>query len=149
MPPATPPVAWEFRQQTLICTEGLLRMLHAALDSYDDDLESTVIYLAVCCASVGGGLRNLKLSTNPPAPGPMDPRHFRLVSRRAIAASTGLPRETVRRKIAAFVERGDLIAEGRGVRIRHGLLEDPRNREFALAMIREFSRVGGQLQASP
>lgn len=142
-------VSWEMRRQTLACSEALLRILHVALDTYGDDMESFVIYLAVTCANVSGPLRDPQLAANPPPPGPMDPALLRPVSRRAIAASTGLSRETVRRKIAAFLARGVLVETGSGVRIQNHLLEDPRNFGFAEAMAREFGRAGAALSTPP
>ena len=66
-------------------------------------------------------------------------------SRRAIAASTGLPRETVRRKIAALIETGDLQEDGSHVRIRQGLLDDERHLDFARVLLQEFARTSVQL----
>jgi hypothetical protein len=146
--PATP-IPWDFRWRTVVCSEALLRIFNAALDLFGDDLESTLIYLCVCCACVSGALRDPALIIEPPPSGLMPPEYYRPVSRRAIAASTGLPRETVRRKIAALVARGDLIATQGGVRIRYGLLdEDPRSFRFAEVLIREFSRTGPRLAAA-
>lgn len=140
-----PPISWEFRRRTIACSLSLLRIMHEAISRYGADMDGVMIYLAVSCASVGGALSDLSLAANPPPAGPMPAKAFRGVSRRAIAASTGLPRETVRRKIAAFIERGELVAEGSRVRIPHLLLEDPRNLGFAKVMIQEFSRTAAQL----
>jgi hypothetical protein len=144
------PLSWDFRWQAVVCSEALLRILSVALEFFGDDLESTLIYLSVCCACVSGALRDPVLAAEPPPDGLMPPEHYRPVSRRAIAASTGLPRETVRRKIAALVARGDLIATRGGVRIQYGLLdEDPRSARFAEVLIREFSRTGARVGAAP
>jgi hypothetical protein len=142
-------VTWDFRRRTVVSSEALLRILHGAVTTFDGDLETFVIYLSVTCASVGAALRDAELLSNPPPPGRLGAQHFRAVSRRAIAASTGLPRETVRRKIAALIERGDLIAQGSYVRIPQGVLEKPQNREFAQMMAMEFSRAAAQLARIP
>lgn len=138
-------VAWSFRRQTIASCQGLLRIMHEATVVYGGDIEAFLIYLAISSASVDAALRDTELAANPPPPGPMSEHHFRAVSRRAVAASTGLPRETVRRKIAAFIEQGDLIAEGSGVRIPTGLLEEARHFAFAKVLIQEFARTGAQL----
>lgn len=140
-------VEWEFRRQTIICSEALLRILRAALAANGDDLETTVIYLAVACGSASGAIRNASLAAAPPGPGRIAPQHYGGVSRRQIALSTGLPRETVRRKIAALLARGDLVPEGARVRVRAGALEDARNAEFARTLLKEFGRAGAQAQA--
>ena len=138
-------VPWEFRRQTILCSESLLRILRVALSTHGDDLESTIIYLAVICGTASGVVRDPILSAAPPPPGRLDPEQYGSVSRRQIAASTGLPRETVRRKIAALLERGDLVAAGARVRVRPGLLEDPRNAAFAQTLLREVARTGAPL----
>lgn len=143
--PDPPQVAWEFRRKTIASSEALLRILHEASDTYGPDLDAFVIYLAVTCASVGGALGDRELAENPPPPGQMPERYYRAVSRRAIAASTGLPRETVRRKIAAFVKQGILTLDGAGVRIPAGVLEEPRNFAFAQTLVHEFTRTGANL----
>ena len=66
-------------------------------------------------------------------------------TRRAVAESVGLPRETVRRKIAQLVQRGLLVEERRGVRTRSGVLEERLNVEFAAALIREIQRGAADL----
>jgi hypothetical protein len=141
-----PAIPWEFRRQTMTCSEALLRILREGMYSYGDDLEAFMIYLAVACANVGGAIRDPGLIAEPP-PGRMARRYYRNVSRRAIAASTGLPRETVRRKIADFLESGALVADGAGVRIPEGVIEQGHNYRFAQVLVREFRRTGSALAA--
>jgi hypothetical protein len=137
-------VPWEFRRRSVLAIEALLRILHRALEIYDGDLDDLVIYLAVVSASVGAAARDTDLAASPPK-GRVPARYYRGVSRRAIAASTGLPRETVRRRIASFVERGMLIEQGAYVRAPEGLLERADHREFAEQLIQEFQRTASQL----
>ena len=139
-----PPVPWAFRRKTYIASEALLRILHKAVDTYGGDVEGFIVYMSITCASVGGALRSPDNAANPP--GPMPDQMYRPVSRRAIAASTGLPRETVRRKVALFVERGLLVSDRAGVRIRRGLLEQPEHGAFAKTMVREFLRAAEDIQ---
>ena len=128
---------------TLACM-SLLRVMHDAVEYYEGDLEAFVIYMAVACASIGGAMRDpgaaLGVHNGLPAE-----RHYRPISRRAIAASTGLPRETVRRKISQMVERGYLVEEPRGVRTRPGVLMERRNSEFTAALIKEIERSSAEL----
>jgi hypothetical protein len=140
------PIQWAFRRQTFAASEALLRILHAAVLNYGSDVESFIVYLAITCACVGGAIRNPDLAVRPPPVGPMPQDWYRPVSRRAIAASTGLPRETVRRKVQQFLEAGLLERDGMGVRIPRRLLEDTRNRDFARTMIREFGRAAEELE---
>jgi hypothetical protein len=142
--PDSSDVPWDFRRRSVVAIEALLRILHHALETYDGDLDDLVIYLAVVSASVGAAARDADLAASPPK-GRVPARYYRGVSRRAIAASTGLPRETVRRRIASFVERGLLIEHGAHVRAPEGLLERADHRAFARQLIQEFQRTASQL----
>jgi hypothetical protein len=136
---------WEFRRQAIVSIQALLRVVRAAMGAFGDDIQGIVILLAVASASVDASLRDAELTLNPPI-GAMPLRHYRAVSRRAIAASTGLPRETVRRKIAMLIDQGLLVADGSRVRIPPGLLDEPRINEFAQTLLQEFIRTGERLE---
>ena len=126
----------------LIVLEGLLRVMRAAGDTYGHDYEAILIYWSVVVASVGRFLRNddqIKLIENDGRPMPEDEHHP--VSARAIAEATGLPRETVRRKIAALVADGYLAQDSRGVRTRPGLLDQRGNDQMFAAAAREVKRM--------
>jgi len=141
-------VSWDYRRRTIVASESLLRILHTAVDVYDGDLEDFVIYLSITVASVGALVRNAELAAAPPK-GRVPVRYYRGVSRRAIAASTGLPRETVRRKIAAFIEQGRLIEHGAYVRVPQGLLEQDDHRAFAHTLVSEFVCGAAQIARIP
>lgn len=126
----------------LIVLEGLLRVMRAAGDTYGHDYEAILIYWSVVVASVGRYLRNddqLKLIENGGQPLPPEEHHP--ISARAIAEATGLPRETVRRKIAALVAEGYLAQDSRGVRTTPGLLEQRGNGPFVSQASREIKRM--------
>ena len=126
----------------LITGEGLLRILRAAGDLYGHDYEAIIIYWSVVLASVGRFLRNedqIKLIEGDAAPLPQEEHHP--VSARAIAEATGLPRETVRRKIAHLVADGYLAQDSRGVRTVPGLLDARGNAEFTALAAREIKRM--------
>jgi hypothetical protein len=137
-------VSWLFRRQTLASSESLLRILREAVADYGGDVEGVIIYLAISCASVGSALKNPALTAL--TEGDMPESWFRPTSRRAIAASTGLPRETVRRKVGQFLEAGLLVQAGAGVCIPRQLLNDPVHHRFAACMIAEFTRAAQQLK---
>lgn len=108
--------------------EYLLRTLRNLGPLFDFDYERMIITLSV---SMG----NVQHLMNPPEQlAPFEditaiiPAEIqRPVTRLAITRATGLPRETVRRKVAALVESGFLIKDERGgVRLRPGALTDPK-----------------------
>ena len=126
----------------LIVLEGLLRIARAAGDTYGHDYEAVIIYWSVVVASVGRYLRNddqIKLIEGGGQPLPEEEHHP--ISARAIAEATGLPRETVRRKIAALVADGHLAQDSRGVRTLPGLLDQRGNGLFVATASREIKRM--------
>lgn len=132
----------------LIVLEGLLRIARAAGDAYGHDYEAILIYWSVVVASVGRYLRNddqIKLIEGGGQPLPAEEHHP--ISARAIAEATGLPRETVRRKIAALVADGYLAQDSRGVRTLPGLLDQRGNGPFVVLASREIKRMAQAMEA--
>ena len=133
------------RARALVSVEVLLRLLRHVRDCFpDDDLETVVVYLTVVAASVGAHVRDPELLASL---GDKDlPAQFiRPTSGRAIAESTGLPRESVRRRIDALVAQGRLARDGRGVRSVEGTMHIGRNREFVQALIQELNAALAKL----
>ena len=131
----------------LIVFEGLLRVMRAAGDTYGHDYEAILIYWSVIVASVGRLLRNddqIKLIEGGGQPLPAEEHHP--ISARAIAEATGLPRETVRRKIAALVADGFLAQDSRGVRTIPGLLDQRDNGPFISTATREIKRMSQAME---
>ena len=131
----------------LIVFEGLLRVMRAAGDTYGHDYEAILIYWSVIVASVGRYLRNddqTKLIESGGAPLPPEEHHS--ISARAIAEATGLPRETVRRKIAALVADGYLAQDSRGVRTLPGLLDQRGNSAYVSLASREVKRMAQAME---
>ncbi|HZL01258.1 MAG TPA: helix-turn-helix domain-containing protein, partial [Caulobacteraceae bacterium] len=93
----------------------VVRYMREAAALFDGDYECAMIFLAVLETN---GRLNIRLPAfvdeyadvrvSIPA------RQARPISRQAVAASLGLSRETVRRKIAALIEKGVLAADDRG-----------------------------------
>lgn len=125
----------------LVVLEGLLRVMRAAGDTYGHDYEAILIYWSVVVASVGRYLRSEDLITLIEGGGPLPAEEHHPISARAIAEATGLPRETVRRKIAILVADGHLAQDSRGVRTTPGLLEQRGNAQFLSTSAREIKRM--------
>ena len=142
-PPDPAPIEPGFRLRALTAVEGFLRMLGAARDAYGD-LDGALVYLAVVAASTGGAARDPRTVEQIGA-GPLPDDKHRPVSRRAIAAATGLSRETTRRKIADLVAAGHLAEDRRGVRSRAGVLTERGNLAFTRELVAEFGRTGERL----
>ena len=131
----------------LVFLEGMLRIMRAAGDTYGHDYEAILIYWSVVVASVGRLLRNedqQRLIEGGGGPLPEEDHHP--ISARAIAEATCLPRETVRRKIAAMVAEGHLHQDSRGVRTRPGLMDQRHNSEFVALAVREVKKMSHTME---
>lgn len=143
-PPADTPR--NFRLKGIVVCDALLRLARVVSDIYGPDTERFVVYLAVISAGSGGFQRNPELRGRYADQEPLPDQYRMAISRRAIAESVGLPRETVRRKIAGLLADGLLVEEGSLVKARSPVLEQGRNLEFLLSALREFERAGKELR---
>lgn len=133
------------RARALAAVESLLRMLRHVRDCFpDDDLETVLVYLTVVSASAGAHLRDPDLLASL-GDKPLPAQFLRPTSGRSVADSTGLPRETVRRRIDALVADGRLVREGGGVRSAEGAMHIGRNEQFVRALIQEISGAPARL----
>ena len=143
------PVEKNLNVRALIATDALLRILRLAVGPNQNDLESFVVFLAVVSAGSGRILRDPELLVRYADDEALPESERMGVSRRAIAESLGLPRETVRRKIAKLIEIGIVFEQDGLVKARSPVLGRAGAREFAQAMVREFERAGALLQRYP
>ena len=133
------------RLKGIVVCDGLLRLCRLATDVFGNDLERFVVYLAVISAGTSHFQRDPELRARY-ADDPL-PDELRLgISRRAIADSVGLPRETVRRKIAGLIADGHVVEEDGLVKARGPVVEQGRNKEFLLAALKEFTRTAAELK---
>lgn len=133
------------RVKAVAALEILLRIWRQAVDCFpDDDLETILVYLTVAAASTTRHLRDpallLKLDG-----GPLPDDLHRPTSGRAVAQATGLPRETVRRRIDALVTSGRLVRDTRGVRTIADTISLNRNLEFMRFLIHELTTASSRL----
>ena len=126
--------------------ELLLDLLYYVRAFYGDvDLETLLILLCVSDATMRPFMLDSAQAQNVMQL-PKPPDEIRgSISRRAIADKTGLPRETVRRKVLELVEKGMVIVDAdERVRISYGLA-DPRAWTSAeqahLAVLRYLARL--------
>jgi hypothetical protein len=142
--PTGEPIEDGFRLKAVIACEIFLRIARSATEHYGD-MDSLTIYLAVVLASVGAASRDPQTRARYAGQEPLPDELLRSVSRRAISESTGLPRETVRRKIMKLIADGHLIEDGDGVRPPMNVLEQRNNYAFARTLVAELERAGERL----
>ncbi len=133
------------RLKGLIVCEAMSRLLRLITDNFDCDVDCFACYLAVISANLGRMKRDVSgLSDDTPPPD-----EARLpVSRRAIAASVGLPRETVRRKVIELIQKGHLVEVRGGLKAVAPVLEHANNLQIMLGAVRTFERTVAELRAS-
>ena len=133
------------RIKAVAAVEILLRIWRQTVDCFpDDDLETILVYLTVAAASTTSHLRDPELIAELDGGALPDALH-RPTSGRAVAEATGLPRETVRRRLDALVVAGRLARDERGVRTISNTIMHDRNLEFVRFLIRELSVASTKL----
>lgn len=135
-----------FRMQAFAVAEAFLRIVRSAAQHYGD-VDTATVYLAVVTAGLAGAVRDPEVVRRYGGETPVPLVYHRPVSRRAIAESTGLARETARRRLARLVEQGRLTEDDRGgLRGRYNLLAEPENLAFARELMLEFQRTAERLE---
>ena len=120
--------------------ELAVRYMREAAQIFGNDYECAMIFLAVLEANGRQNIREPSFSTEYADVRVSIPAAMaRPISRQAIAVSLGLPRVRVRRKIAAVIEKGFLVAADRGgvITARGGIA----NEEFLAAQKRVIGYV--------
>ena len=141
MEASRPDLPKNVRLKGILVCDSILRLLKISTTNFGGDLESFAVYLAVVSASVQAVFRDPVKRSLYAGSTPVPDHLRRAVSRRAIAESVGLPRETVRRKIASLIASGHLVAEGEGVLAKGPILEHGGNLQFVLDVLAEIERV--------
>jgi len=124
--------------------ELLLELIYIAQGFAKVDLESLLILLCVGDAT----MRPFMLSSGhePPIMEQVDEALRGSISRRMVADKTGLPRETVRRKVDELIEAGLLLVDSEG-RLRSApLLGDPDSQAAVDALHAAVTRYQRRLQ---
>lgn len=126
------------RLQALRAVEILLRIQRLALDHFPgDDLETVAVFLTVAAASMAPVHRDeaaLKIMQSDP----LTPDWYRPISGRAVAASTGFARETVRRRLEHLVQAGQIDRVDGGYCLAAASLSRGQNLAFVRALIHEL-----------
>ena len=135
------PLPRNLRLKALVVCEFLLRQYGRMAEAGGGDVERYVIYLAVASASTRRIFRDPKLRALYGDAVPAPPEERSAVSRRAIAKSVGLPRETVRRKLQELIDAGILAENSRGVTLSGPALEQGDNIRLVQDVIGEMQRA--------
>lgn len=106
--------------------EFVLRCAETMEGSFNNDYEMTLLFLAISTRNEHHVMNDPELRARYASFDEVIPSSlYTPVSRLALSRSTGLPRETVRRKVAAMIEMGVVVEDKRGgLCIRQTIIED-------------------------
>jgi hypothetical protein len=119
------PSSWSHpnsRAITYFVTEFILRSAESISELYDHDYEMAIIFMTISNRAAEKVMNDPKLREQYASyTSTIPPEHALLISRMALARATGLPRETVRRKVAKLIEMGWVVELADGLRARPDL----------------------------
>lgn len=126
---------------------NLFLSTHRILAEHDGMNPSVLlIYVTVCVGNIQKLMRERNVPPDFTATAVLPREWVVPMSRSAIAAATGLPRETVRRHVGLLIERGMLIEDPRGgVTIVPGAIQLRGYQPLLEQLLTEFTRTGEAL----
>ena len=121
----------------------MVDFLAAGRTAFDGDLDRALIFLVVALRTAEHRkIEDIRLEDV--LAGKVDRYPSLLTNVRSIAESTGIPRETVRRKVAALIDKGWL--ERRGDELTITTLSSRENTPFREAMLDVAARLHGLIE---
>ena len=136
------------RVQALRAVEILLRIQRMALDYFPGhDLETVAVLLTVAAGSLAPAHRSDE-AQRIMHDQPLSVDWYRPISGRAVAASCGVPRETVRRRLEQLVEVGQIERLEGGYRLCTDTLSRAQNLAFVRALVHELEGAHRLLERS-
>lgn len=113
------------------------------------DIESTMILMAIVAIGADKLVRTGNLKEFEDLSVPMDFRLLGKCNLSSVAATTGLNREMVRRKVGVLEKKGIVVRESGGsVRMAAGILQQPEVRESVNKQLRSIAATVDRLQKS-
>ncbi len=107
--------------------EFILRSAESVSEVFDHDYEAAILFLMISNRNSEKVMSDPKLRDGYASyRTTIPPEHSLLISRMALARASGLPRETVRRKVAKLIEKGWVIDMPGGLRARPDLNRYPK-----------------------
>ena len=107
-------------------TEFILRSAEGVSGLYDYDYEAAILFMTISNRNAEKVMSDPKLrEIYGTYQATIPPEHTLLISRMALARATGLPRETVRRKVGKLIEKGWVIELPGGLRAHPDLNRYP------------------------
>jgi len=101
-----------------------------------------LVYVTVSVANIQKLMRERVIPPEYSATAVLPREHVVPISRSAIAATTGLPRETVRRNVARLIEEGLLMEDERGgITVMPGMIANERLEPLLDTMLTDFVRA--------
>ncbi|MBN8551742.1 MAG: hypothetical protein J0L52_02460 [Caulobacterales bacterium] len=129
------------RLKVLRAVEALLRIQRLVIDHFpDEDMGTVAVFLTVAAGSLSVVHRN-NTAYEQMMDGPLPREWFRPISGRAVAASCGLARESVRRRLEYLEKIGEIERVEGGYQLCYDVLSRGQNLAFSRGLVREFEHV--------
>jgi hypothetical protein len=138
--------AAEARPTAYAATNGYLALHAIVSETFAMPPGKLLLYLTISMAAVQRVMRGSELPADLRDTTPLPDEHVRYVSRRALAAATGLSRETVRRMAIELLAEG-LLSEGPrgGLAAKSGLLAQPHVTRGLAALVTEYCAIANTM----
>lgn len=141
------PFPENFRLAVLAFNGFTLRLFRNMRELSGLDLETYEVLLTVAVASTQRAVVDDKVRADHPGPDPLPTDLLVGISRRAIAEATGIPRETVRRKIALLASKDLVRTNADGDVVLNYPLKREENRIYFERAFREVNRLSRRFAA--
>jgi hypothetical protein len=129
--------------------EFILRSASTISEVFENDYEAAILFMTISNRNSEKVMADPKLRDAYGSYGStIPPEHTLLISRMALARASGLPRETVRRKVAKLLEKGWIVELPGGLRARPDLNRDARYVAAIEPMAPNLRRLFTQLLAT-
>jgi len=129
--------------------EFILRSAETVSQAFEHDYEAAILFMAISNRNAQFAMEDPELRARFASySDPIPTEVATPISRMALARSTGLARETVRRKVAKLIQKGWVIETKDGLRADFDLTKDPIYAQVLLSMAPNLRRLFSGLFAA-
>jgi|ERR1700761_1430542 hypothetical protein len=123
-------------------SEFILRSAETISQAFEHDYETAILFMAISNRNAQFAMEDPELRARYASYADAIPTDIATpISRMALARSTGLPRETVRRKVAKLIQKGWVVETKDGLRADYDLTKDPTYVHVIMSMAPNLRRL--------
>jgi hypothetical protein len=123
-------------------SEFILRSAETVSQAFENDYETAILFMAISNRNAQFAMEDPELRARYASYSDAIPTDIATpISRMALARSTGLPRETVRRKVGKLIQKGWVVETKDGLRADYDITKDPIYVQVILSMAPNLRRL--------